>query len=187
MLDRFSCLTGLGLLLALAYRLLPETELILVLAGLLGYVAADLASGTVHWFCDTYFAEDTPVIGPLLIAPFREHHVDALAITRHDVWERNGNSCLPLIPILAALVFTGGLGRFWDAAVLVFAAALMGTNQIHCWAHARHAPGLVRWLQQRRLILDPESHRRHHRPPNASAYCITTGWLNPLLDRIVSE
>ena len=32
-------------------------------AFLLGYLLADMLSGTVHWFCDTFFEEDTPVIG----------------------------------------------------------------------------------------------------------------------------
>src|SRR5262245_21619986 len=48
----------------------------LLLAAVAGYAFADVASGLVHWFCDTFFRETTPGIGPLLIRPFREHHRD---------------------------------------------------------------------------------------------------------------
>ena len=30
----------------------------------LGYALADLMTGTVHWFCDSFFSEKTPFIGP---------------------------------------------------------------------------------------------------------------------------
>src|SRR5262245_38312124 len=34
-------------------------------AGWLGWIASDLVSGVVHWLCDRYGDERTPVIGPL--------------------------------------------------------------------------------------------------------------------------
>ena len=33
----------------------------------LGFLAADMASGVLHWFCDTYFESTTPFIGPMFI------------------------------------------------------------------------------------------------------------------------
>ena len=66
-----------------------------------GYVAADLASGLLHWFCDRFFEEDSPLIGAVLIHPFREHHRDPLAMTHHGFLELTGNTCLGLAPILA--------------------------------------------------------------------------------------
>jgi plasmanylethanolamine desaturase len=48
-----------------------------------GYLAADLASGLVHWFCDRFFEQDTPLIGRVLIHPFREHHREPRAMVRH--------------------------------------------------------------------------------------------------------
>ena len=73
---------------------------ILLVALLLGVLCADFATGTVHWFCDSFFAADTPVVGRVLVAPFREHHVDPLSITRHGLLELHGNSCIPLIALL---------------------------------------------------------------------------------------
>lgn len=47
----------------------PQNLLLAPAALLLGYLAADILSGTVHWFCDTFFSEDTPLIGQVLIRP----------------------------------------------------------------------------------------------------------------------
>ena len=73
----------------------------LLLAALGGYLLADVASGLTHWFCDSFFREDTPLIGPVLIHPFREHHRDPAAMTRHSFLELTGNSCLGVLPVLA--------------------------------------------------------------------------------------
>ena len=45
-------------------------------------------------------------------------------------------------------------------------------------------PRPVAWLQGAGLILTPARHARHHTASHAGAYCVTTGWLNPLLDRL---
>ncbi|MBA3888303.1 MAG: hypothetical protein H0X67_21640 [Acidobacteria bacterium] len=39
-------------------------------------------------------------------------------------------------------------------------------------------------LERLRLILPTEHHRVHHRAPHATHYCITTGWMNPLLSAV---
>ena len=50
----------------------------------LGVLAADFITGCLHWFADTFFAEDTPLIGQAVIESFREHHRDPLAMTRRS-------------------------------------------------------------------------------------------------------
>jgi len=61
---------------------------------------------------------------------------------------------------------------------------VMFTNQIHKWAHTKNPPQWVIVLQKYKLFLSPQHHRIHHTPPFESQYCITTGWLNGLLNRI---
>jgi ubiquitin-conjugating enzyme E2 variant len=146
-----------------------------------GWLAADLASGLVHWFADSFFEEDTPLIGPLLIQPFREHHRDPLAMTRHGFLELTGNSCLLLLPVAGAALALP-LSPFSQSAVAAFALGLFATNLFHKWAHDSAAPGYAQWLQKRWLILPPAHHVRHHSANHGHAYCVTTGWANSIAE-----
>lgn len=156
-----------------------------------GFLLADFVSGCVHWLADRYFDPATPVLGPALIAPFREHHVDALAMTRHDFFEVSGNNALATLPVAAAVALwfpntaSGTAGAGWiglAAATLSFGLFVIATNQFHCWAHARHRPVAVRTLQRWGLILSPERHRAHHKKAHDCGYCVTSGLMNPVLD-----
>lgn len=156
----------------------------------LGYLLADVVSGIVHWLCDTFFHDDTPLIGRAFIQPFREHHSDPMAITRHGFFEVNGNSCLALLPVVAGVLLFGrpGLGEavpalFTQSLLLSFALATFATNQFHKWAHQQRPAAPVRWLQASGMILSPAHHGRHHCVPYRQSFCITAGWLDPVLDR----
>ena len=150
-------------------------------------IAADMISGVVHWIGDTWGEPDWPILGPALIGPFREHHRDPLAIVRHDVFETNGTSALgALVPLAGSLACGAGSQTAGFAAcfLLWLSIWLAATNQIHKWAHASRVPRLVEGLQRRRLILDPGHHAIHHAEPFDRYYCITGGWVNPLLQRV---
>lgn len=177
----------------LAWRVLSAVELGLHLAWvaaalLAGFVAADFASGVIHWGFDRYGSRNTPVVGANFIVPFREHHVDPKGITRHDFIETNGNNCIAtMVVLLPALVIDPTAGTF-SAVLLITLASMcffvMGTNQFHKWAHEDQPPAVVVALMKANLILEANHHNVHHTPPFDRYYCITTGWLNPLLDRV---
>ncbi len=61
---------------------------------------------------------------------------------------------------------------------------IVATNQFHKWAHSDHPPRVAVLLQRWGLILSPEHHNIHHALPHDRQYCITVGWMNPLLNRI---
>jgi hypothetical protein len=154
-----------------------------------GWALADLVSGAVHWLGDTFFDEATPLLGPSLIRPFREHHLDPSAITRHGALELSGNNALFVCPLLAAATpFAAAFGEepaatFASTALVSLSGGLLATNQIHAWAHAPRAGWLARALRRLGLAITPEEHARHHTSAHDRAFCITTGWWNPLLDR----
>ena len=153
----------------------------------LGIMAADLLTGLIHWGCDTWGTPETPWIGRTLIRTFREHHVDPQSITRHDWAEINGEACLGATVIFTGLLLAAPvsaehfLSQWWLTSFIV---AAMFTNQLHKWAHMPRPPRLARWLQRCRLILTPAAHRHHHTRPFVHSYCITTGWMNPVLNTI---
>jgi ubiquitin-conjugating enzyme E2 variant len=111
-----------------------------------------------------------------------------MAITRHGFLEVSGNNALALCPVLwlgAGLAPGFGAGlveTLWLGFVLAAVAGAFVTNSIHRWAHAVEAPRFVRWLQRRGVILTPDHHALHHQGAHDRAYCVTTGWMNPLLD-----
>jgi ubiquitin-conjugating enzyme E2 variant len=192
---RVDTLSILGFFVAVAYNGLRVGTLgtlafdaVTLTAAGLGYLAADVASGTVHWFFDTWLRASTPVLGSMFVRPFREHHVDPLAITRHDFVETNGSNCLGTLPVLLAAAGVDPAAGAVERGGVVFAMALalgiFATNQLHKWAHLPEAPPAVRWLHRTGLVLGPAHHARHHQPPYARNYCITTGWMNPVLDGI---
>jgi ubiquitin-conjugating enzyme E2 variant len=159
----------------------------LAVAALSAWLTADLLSGLVHWALDTFGSVRTPLVGPAFIRPFREHHADAQAITRHDFVETNGASCLGALPLLfgAAAVPPGLLHGF-----LVFTAlGALAANQCHKWAHseAEQLPRAVRALQCMGLILRPSRHARHHASPFDRDYCTAAGWLNGPLNAILGR
>jgi hypothetical protein len=161
----------------------------LALAALVGWAFADFASGLLHFACDRFGREDTPLLGPAVIRPFRAHHREPEAIASHGFVELSGNNALALSPLLVA---GGELAPFfgealWPSAALSWLISaclgLFTTNQIHRWAHSARAPRFARALRRLGLAIASEAHARHHAGAHDQAFCITTGWCNAWLDR----
>lgn len=150
-----------------------------------GYLLADLLTGFVHWFCDTFFDETTPALGPGLIGPFREHHRDPLLMTRHSFLELTGSSFRAMTPLLVLFVWRGAQLPLAVAAFgFALATGAVATNLLHRWAHDPAPPAFARVLHRLGVVLTPSRHARHHAPPYAAGYCVTTGWMNPLCERL---
>lgn len=163
-----------------------STASMVALAFPLGILAADFLSGFVHWACDTWGDERTPWVGDGLIRSFREHHSDPEAMCDHDWIEVNGQAAVPVTLAFCGLCSlemseaTPFLKPFlWSA--LTFAGL---TNQLHQWAHRPEPSAMVRCLQRMGLILSPTAHDAHHCGSHDRGFCVSTGWLNPLLDRV---
>jgi hypothetical protein len=158
-----------------------------LLAVLPALAAADLASGVVHWLCDRFGDERTPLVGRAVIAPFREHHVDPDYLARKDFFDASSsNAWLALALQGTWLWLSQPATRASEAFVASFMLSLSTwvflTNTFHQWAHQPTPPRVARVLQRLHLAIPPEHHARHHRSGDR-AYCVATGWCNAALER----
>jgi hypothetical protein len=155
---------------------------------LLAMLVADFVSGLVHCAADNFGQPTTPVFGVAFIRPFRDHHKDPSDITRHDFVETNGNSCIVnLFVLIPAFYFLADQASVWTfllgVFVLMFTVMIVMTNQIHKWAHMQVPPLFVARLQRSGFILSPANHQVHHTVPFDKNYCITTGWMNGIIEK----
>jgi hypothetical protein len=101
-----------------------------------------------------------------------------------------GNVCILAVPVLSLSLYLlwllpdSGWLAFAAICFALMAAATVATNQFHKWAHQENPPAYARPLQRLRIVLEPRHHELHHTAPFESHYCITNGWLNPLLNKI---
>jgi ubiquitin-conjugating enzyme E2 variant len=154
-----------------------------------GYCCADLLTGTIHWFCDTFFSENTPLIGKTIIESFREHHTRPHWITKDRFIEQDSTSFFVLLPLLLNFLLKNAnnielLSYLLSGSVLVgLCVGAFGTNLFHKWAHSQEPPVFAIKLQTMGLILTPKAHKKHHNN-HSKSFCVTSGWLNPMLDYI---
>jgi plasmanylethanolamine desaturase len=174
-----AALAGCAVLLAaLGIDVARRFEARCLIALLLGVAAADLVSGIFHFLADRFGSLETP-----FVRSFREHHDQPDAITRHDFIETNGDTAIFVCSGLPLMILCSH-SVFWRALLLALGMASVCTSQIHKWAHARAVPAWVRLLQRSGVIQSPRRHARHHGGAHDRAYCITTGWLNPICDAL---
>lgn len=168
----------------------PTSLIWMAAAAIFGITCADFSSGFVHWAADTWFKIETPVLGKALIRPFREHHIDPTAMLKHDFVETNSDTFTLSIPFTAYSVYNfyyhikGTDNYCWDIWVLSLCVFVAFTNEFHKLSHTRNRPAFIQFLQNCHVILPPSHHRIHHVRPHANYYCITTGWLDPVLEQL---
>jgi len=172
------------------YIVLPSTTLYacLLSAGffLIAMLLSDVISGFVHWGFDTWGTIETPVLGQF-IRSFREHHLDATEMCNHDFIEANADSVLLAVPVLVSLLlFKPGTPIMWGLySICVWTSLLVCfTNEFHKWSHSRKVNPIVKLLQDLHIILPPRHHHIHHTSPHDEYYCITNGWMNPILESV---
>lgn len=149
--------------------------------------AADLASGVVHWLCDRFGDERTPLVGRVVIAPFREHHIDPEHLARKDFFDASSSNAWLALALQGLWLWlsdpaTRASEVFLASFVLSLSTAVLLTNTFHQWAHQQTPPRVARGLQRLHLAITPEQHARHHGSGDR-AYCVTTGWCNAALER----
>ena len=147
-----------------------------------GVLIADLISGVLHWFEDSYGNQEWPILGPYVIEPNIRHHRSPLDFARVSYLKRNR-----VVIIIAGFLGVLFYGFGW-LNVTTITALVVGSqaNEIHCWSHmpTGEIPSFLQKIQKTGLLLSPQHHRRHHRGDFDSHYCTVTDFTNPLLDHL---
>jgi len=144
-------------------------------------LVADFITGLVHWIEDTYGVPSWPLIGKSVIQPNIEHHKrPGLIGSMGSFFGRNYQPALLAIAVSLGFYLTGTLN--WHVAVIALAASF--GNEIHTWAHRKDPGKIVRFLHSTALVMTPQQHARHHRPPYTTYFCTITNLLNPILELI---
>ena len=129
-----------------------------------------------------------------MIAFFREHHVDPVAVvdtTFLTTWGDTSTIFLLImaVPVLMLLTFSPENIQSWYHVIL-FWAVWTGVSscgfQTHKWSHTPYSdlPYIARLLQKMHLALSFQHHHVHHRPPHLVRYCTLNGLANYPLDFI---
>ena len=139
------------------------------------WIAADVATGIVHWWEDRYGDPAWPIVGKFVVEPNIVHHEDRLAFLRGGYWERNWTTILPSAGIA---VLASACGAWWLATVALFATQ---ANEIHGWAHQKCSRP-IRGLQLLGILHSPEQHAVHHTRPFDRHFCVMTDFANPVLE-----
>lgn len=142
-------------------------------------VAADFLTGLVHWWEDTYGLPTWPLIGKAVIEPNIEHHKSpSVMASMGNLVSRNLQPALLAIASCVAFHFFGVAS--WPVILTSILAAC--GNEIHCWTHRKHTSRIVRLLQDMALVITPQQHAKHHKPPYNTHFCTITNLVNPVLE-----
>lgn len=176
-----------GAYIALAYAAIRPAAATTVLAILIGYFLADVASGFVHWATDTWFSEKQ--FGRL-IAIAREHHTHPSHILGYRFLENatlgSAPSALFIGPLAILIAFLRRSDFLYATMIVLFLISLtllFGTS-LHNIGHRKAKSPVVKVAQKLRLVITPAYHHVHHSGDQTTRYCTVNGWANPLLDRI---
>ncbi|XP_075672305.1 fatty acid desaturase 4, chloroplastic-like [Castanea sativa] len=154
-----------------------------ILAGLVGYVLADLMTGVYHWGIDNYGSDSTPIFGSQIDA-FQRHHKWPWIITRTEFANLSHVLARAVTFTVLPMVFASN-DPIFHAFVAVCSGCIMFSLQFHAWAHITKSqlPPLVNALQDMGLLVSRSKHANHHRPPYNNNYCMVSGVWNEFLGK----
>ncbi len=150
--------------------------------GFLGVVLlVDFLSGVVHWFFDQIAVPGPTYLGRVAI-DFLDHHVYPNRTLEVGFFKSAFRPAIFVtLPGMFVVCFLTGILVPLLTWIFFFA---MFIPQTHKLAHHSQVNPFIRFLQKKSIILNPNDHKIHHVFPHRQRYCVFTGWLNPLLDRV---
>lgn len=153
----------------------------IILTFFLAFTTADFITGIIHFIEDTYFTENTLLIGNI-IKRNREHHLKPRLMLNHTTFKTIETSLYLGLFLMFVLYIYKLLNLF---SFLLILSGIFG-NLIHKWAHQMENEKilLTKILQNLYIIQSSYQHSVHHKEPYTKYYCVMGALLNPLLEKI---
>lgn len=158
----------------------------IILQILLGFIIADIGSGIIHWFEDTYFdyCNDLPIIGS--ISKENElHHYFPRSIIVYSYIELM-TFTVPVIMFVLLLLFILYRDIFnYKYFIISLTFFSLIPNIIHSLAHRRECENniCIRILQNMGILCSHKHHSIHHAVVDKN-YCVISNYSNYVLDNI---
>ena len=149
---------------------------------IISFFAADLLTGIVHWWEDTYGNPNWKLLGESVIIPNLQHHKMPRAFIKGTYWSRI-NTSLGLGVILIVLCWVCSILNFYTVFAILLAAH---GNEFHRFAHQtiKENGKVITALQRLGILQSRRHHGLHHQSPYVHNYCVVTNYLNPVLELI---
>jgi hypothetical protein len=144
-------------------------------------VLGDLGTGIFHWSVDNYGSLKTPLVGSVCAA-FQGHHETPWTITFRPFANNVYKIAYGTIPTLALVALLPDDYPLQKLFFSLFANWWLVSQELHKYSHMTQLPPVVKFLQDRGVILSRKEHGRHHKDPFEAHYCILTGQCNEFLD-----
>lgn len=146
------------------------------------WITADLITGIIHWWEDTYGNPNWPIIGKYVVEPNLIHHKQPTKMLEGSYWNRINTSFFA-VALIGSIFWWIGL-RSWQMIIcLLFCTQ---GNEIHAMSHRPDKANskIVLFLQKTGMLQSKKAHRWHHKAPYETNYCVMSDFINPILNRI---
>ena len=149
------------------------------------FVYTDWMSGLLHVVLDNPVMNTWPGIGPEARA-FQGHHFDPTGVARGPILDmvREDHSVVFIVMIVLAVLRPSSPGLLNFGLHFSWMSHLMMAS--HRWSHTH--PKYLSWMtikmQQFGILMTTRHHSKHHASYDCN-FCIFSGLMNPLLNRLV--
>ena len=151
-----------------------------------GWLAGDVVSGMMHHWAENYGEPDMKFkIGAKIAKQAHRHHYHPQGLGDYtwSAWAYP-HSMITWAPLVAGNLLN--LPSPLMAAALTTVAATSSYGLIHMWSHKKdeEVPAFWKGMRKATLAMTRKEHSEHHARPWNTDYCMVTGHMNRLFDKV---
>lgn len=151
-----------------------------------GWLAGDVISGMTHHWAENYASPDmgNPIARKIAKQAHRHHyHPSGLGDYTISAWAFP-HSMITWAPLVAVTYMNAPAPLLAAALTTVAATSCYGLTHMYAHKKEEDTPATIRFMQKTGLAITRKEHGEHHAKPWNSDYCMVTGHMNRLFDKI---